>query len=574
MRDYWFASRALAVVMFAFAVYTFLIWARKRERRRDLAMTLLFLIMGLYDLSQSFVYAADRPLDAIPWLRLSSAAAGIAAPLFLWYLAAYTGMVPRRALVFFSSFFVLYAAAELFAPGDFAWVASKPLTIVAKLPFLPDITIRQVASGPLGLIQTPASVMFIVYCLALVRRFDRAGRGRETRALAAVLAAVLVAILNDTLVDAGAYRFIYLTEYAWTLSLFFLSFHSSKEILAGSDAIQRLNVSEARLRAMVENLPFNIWMCDAEGRLIFQNAADVATVGLHVGEAYSEWTSPDGAPSHFREMSRRALTGEVVDVEVSNEVDGVRKTYRDIIAPALAGGAIIGSVGIGIDISEQMRAKVELEARLAEKEVLLREIHHRVKNNLQVVASLVNLRADNLKDRGAKEVFIAVQGQVDAIARVHESLYNSDNLATIDFGEYLRKLASEVVAMRGRDGISLDFDIDSMSLDIDAAIPCALIANELVANSLKHAYRGRESGRLSVSLHRRDEKTAVLAVEDDGPGIPENVAARSGAREDGAKGQSASIGMVLVSSLAAQLHGGVSLRGPRRNRVELEFPAN
>jgi two-component sensor histidine kinase/PAS domain-containing protein len=562
MSGYWLTARSLAVAMFAFAVYLFLLWARERDRRRDLALALLFVVLGLYDVFVSKVYAGAGPEDAIPWLRLLSAADNLAAPLFLWYLAEYTGLVSRRALAAWALVFSCIALAEILAPGDIAWVRSRPVAFDIKLPFLPKIVFKQVASGPLGALAGLAGMAFIAYCIVIVRRFAASGRRSESRGFAAVIIAVFIAILNDTLVGSGFYRFLFLTEYAWAAVLVFLTYRSSDDILAGAEAVRRLGKSEARLRAMVEHVPFNIWMCDTDGRLILQNAADVATVGNHVGELYSNWTTPGGELSHFAEMSRRALAGSVVDETLAYDVAGEMRFYRDIIAPALSGPSIIGSVGIGIDITGETRAKSELEARLAEKEVLLREIHHRVKNNLQVIASLVSLRAEGLEDERSKAAFLDVQRQVYAIAHVHESLYLSDNLATIDFGDHVRNLAIELLAFHGRDDAAMALDVESLKLGIETAIPCALIANELITNAIKHALKDRREGRLSISLRRLEGGEAVLAVEDDGSGIPEVVE----------PGRNASLGMVLVSSLASQLRGRLIIGGERRNRVELVFP--
>jgi PAS domain S-box-containing protein len=563
MPEYWCAARGLSVAMFAFALYLLLLWARKRDRRRDLALALLFLVMGLYDLFVANVYAVSRPEDAIPWLRLLSAADNIAAPIFLWYLAEYTGLVRRRALAAWASLFCLIALAEIVAPGDIAWDSSRPVAFVVDLPFLPEIQFRQVAAGPLSLVSSLAGLAFLGHCIFLIRRYAGSGHRREAGGFAWIIVAVFLAIINDTLVGMGAYRFVFLTEYAWAGALVFLTYRSSDEILAGAEAIRRLDRSEARLRAMVEHAPFNIWMCDAEGRIIMQNAADVAAVGDHAGQLYSEWVPPEGGHSPLADMSRRALSGEVVDQNVTYEYGGRRRIYRDIIAPARSENAIIGSVGVGIDITEQVRVEQELLARLSEKEVLLREIHHRVKNNLQVVASLLSIQGGSLEDARAKEVFLAVQRQVRAISRVHESLYMSDNLATIDFGEYLRTLARELVGMRESGGIETLIEAESIFLDIDRAIPCALIANELITNSMKHAFRGRESGRLGVSLRRLEPGFAELAVEDDGEGIPAEATANAGS----------SIGRILVATLADQLRGTIEIRGARRNRVELRFPA-
>ncbi len=562
MADYPSAACALSVTMFAFAAYLFLLWARKRDRRKDLALSVLFVVMGCYDAFVSRVYGSAAPADSISWLRLLSAADNLAAPAFLWYFAEYTGLVPRRALAAWASLFALLAAAEILVPGNFAWIASKPLSFVVKLPLLRATSFNQVSAGPLGAVAAAAGLAFVAYCIAVLRRCAAAGRGREAGGFAAVLVAVFLAILSDTLIGMGAYRFIFLTEYAWAGALVFLTFRSSEDILIGTETLERLAKSEARLGAMVERVPFNIWMCDAEGRLIMQNAADVATVGDHLGELYTEWKEPNGDLILFAELCRRALAGEAIDRDISYQVAGQRRIFRDIISPARAGEAVVGTVGIGIDITDQARAEAELKARLAEKEVLLREVHHRVKNNLQVIASLVSLRSDGLDDERSKEAFLDVQRQVRAIAKVHESLYLSDNLSAIDFGGYLRGLVHELVAMRGGGGIRTELGIENLVLGIDASIPCALVVNELVTNSLKHAYGNGRPGRLSVSLRALGENRAELAVEDDGDGIPEEASAARGS----------SMGLVLVASLASQLRGELRFCGPRRNRVELTFP--
>jgi PAS domain S-box-containing protein len=563
MPDYWVAARSLSVAMLGFAAYLFLLWARKRSRRKDLALAALFVVMGLYDYSVSRVYAAVLPADSIPWLRLVSAADELAAAAFLWYLAEYTGVVRRRSLVLLSALFVILAALALGAPGDLAWVASRPLEFTFKLPFLPEVAFRQVRSGPLGILSAVAGLGFIGYCIRVVRRYAKGGHPVEVRGFAAVIVGVFLAILNDTLVGMGAYRFIFLTEYAWAAALVFLTWRSSQDTLLGAEAMEDLARSEARLRAMVENVPFNMWICDSEGRLILQNAADIAAVGDHVGETYSDWKGPKGNPTAFAEQGRRALGGEIVDQNLTYEVAGRKRTYREIIAPAVTNGAIIGTVGIGIDISEAEKIEEELRTRLAEKEALLRELHHRVKNNLQVIVSLVNIRVHALGDEASKAAFLAIQRQVHAIARVHESLYLSGNLATIEFGAYLRILVGELVAMNDGGGIETAFELDEVQLGIGTAIPVALIVNELVTNSLKHAFVGRPSGRLAVCLRKLAGPEALLAVEDDGPGIP---------GDDGAGGKVPTLGMVLVSSLSAQLGGRLVVCGPRRNRVELVFP--
>jgi PAS domain S-box-containing protein len=567
MAESWSVARALAVAMFAFFVYLSLLWARRTDQRRTLALALLFLVAGLYDVFASLAYSGSGNQDAIPWRRLVAASADIAAPLFFLYLSMCIGDAPRRALALWSSVFGLLAAAQMLAPGNLVWAH-----------------VDKLFSAAINALATTARLAILVHCLRLLARSSASGPGREARGMAWVLAALALAAVNDYLVGLGVYRSIFLAEYAWAASLIYLAYRSADRILTGDEALQRIDKSEARLRAMVEHAPFNIWMCDAEGRLILQNAADVATVGNHVGQLYSEWVDPWGKPSLFSELSRKALSGEVVERVLTYEVGGRLRVFRDILSPAWAGGGIIGSVGVGIDITEQARAEEEQKARLAEKELLLREIHHRVKNNLQVIASLVSLRAEDVSDEPSKEAFLEVQRQVYAIAHVHESLYLSDNLATIDFGDYLRKLADELLALYGGKAVAASLEIDSLYLDIEKAIPCALIANELITNSLKHAFRDRAFGHLAVSLRPLEGGLASMAIEDDGQGIPERGAGGpasglAGGPASGPAGGPASgpaggssLGLLLVSSLAAQLRGSISIGGPSRNRIELRFP--
>ena len=197
-----------------------------------------------------------------------------------------------------------------------------------------------------------------------------------------------LSILVDLLVLLGIIALPFLAPWFGALFLVFVArLRGGRGGLSkGAPGKGRDDESEARLRAMVEHAPYNIWMCDAEGRIILQNAFDIATVGDHVGELYSEWTTPDGELSDFGEMSRRALSGEVVDQTLRYRVGDRPRVHRDIIAPAYSGGRIIGTVGVGIDITEQVLAKDELERTVAERTGELS------RSNLELTAALQKLK--------------------------------------------------------------------------------------------------------------------------------------------------------------------------------------
>ena len=562
MNQYWVAAFSVSVSMFAFAAYHLLVWMKKRNRSRDLSLALMFLVMGFYDYFVSRIYEGYRSGPDPLWFHLSAAAVFAAAPLLLWYISQRTHLVSRRALTLWSVVLGAFALLDLFMPGDAIWGISRAASFSSKLPLVPELHLGRISFGLLGVLGAIAGLAFLVHCLMIIARYATAGHRSEARSFAVVITVILLGAGNDALIGAGLYRFLFLTEYAWAAALIFLTYRASEEIISAQEKMDLLSTTEARFYAMVEQVPFNIWACDPDGRLIMQNAADIKTVGNHVGSVYSEWNQHEGM-AQFNEFSRRAFAGEIVNETVAYEVDGFRRIYRDIIAPVRLADAVIGTVGIGIDITDQTRLEEELSARLQEKEVLLRELHHRVKNNLQVITSLLRIRSEQIDDERSREIFLSIRREIDAIARIHAQLYLSDNLATIDFGEYLKQLAVELIGVRERQDVMTEFDVDSVFLDAEVAIPCALIANELLTNTLKHSFSTRDSGEIVIGLHPVAEGKISLSVEDDGEGIPEHITLEP----------THSFGLLLVSSLAAQLQGSVTIAGPRRNRIEVLFPA-
>jgi two-component sensor histidine kinase len=212
-------------------------------------------------------------------------------------------------------------------------------------------------------------------------------------------------------------------------------------------------------------------------------------------------------------------------------------------------------VGIGRDISERKQAEERLRASLREKEVLLTEIHHRVKNNLQVVSSLLDLQADTVQDPDAYQAFHETRARVKSMALIHERSYQSSDLAHIDAGEYVQEMLDHLLGAYGAAAgdITASVQADEVALDIDTAIPCGLIITELVSNALKHAFPAEETagqGEIRVELRRLDGQLC-LVVSDNGVGLPPDL--------DFYKTES--LGLQLVNILADQLDGVVEVEG-------------
>jgi len=213
---------------------------------------------------------------------------------------------------------------------------------------------------------------------------------------------------------------------------------------------------------------------------------------------------------------------------------------------------------------EHKRSQQRLYATLREKEVLLREIHHRVKNNLQVISSLLSLQAGSLEDPAAREMLKESQNRVRSMALVHDQLHRSRDLSRIGFREYVKNLCASLFSSYGIDSarIALRVDVEDVSLPIDTAIPCGLIIHELVSNSLKHAFPDGRSGEIFIRLARVPGRGKLLTVCDDGIGLPPKIDLET----------VHSLGLRLVRILAGQIDAPVRCRAHEGTCFEIELP--
>lgn len=216
------------------------------------------------------------------------------------------------------------------------------------------------------------------------------------------------------------------------------------------------------------------------------------------------------------------------------------------------------------DITERITADIKIQNSLTEKEILLREIHHRVKNNLQTISSLLDLQEDSIKDTVAREAFRSSQRRIRSMALIHERLYKSENLSRIKAQEYINNLIDYLEATYDSkvENIKLKTNVQNILLNLDTAIPCGLIINELVSNSMKYAFPNEQAGTIEVSLLVSSPQSISLSVKDDGVGIPDNITI-----ED-----SPSLGLQLVHLLAKQINGSIKTEIKNGTTIEVTFP--
>lgn len=217
-------------------------------------------------------------------------------------------------------------------------------------------------------------------------------------------------------------------------------------------------------------------------------------------------------------------------------------------------------------LAAQRRTEEQLLESLHEKEVLLKEIHHRVKNNLQVIYSLLSLQVQYAHDESTVDVLRDSQNRIRSMALIHEKLYQSANLADIDFGEYLRTLSSQLHRSYATDDrvVRLIVNTAPIRLPLDTALPCALIAGELISNALKHAFVGRKEGMVSVHIYGGADGQVEMEVADDGVGISKT--------SSGEIKKTTTLGMQLVDSLVRQLGGSIQVKNGGGTRFTVSFP--
>lgn len=377
------------------------------------------------------------------------------------------------------------------------------------------------------------------------------------------------------------------------------------KVLHTLESVRRHNVSlrltEERYMDLVNALPDIVYSLDGDGRFVYINNSvkqlgydPAALIGTHFSTILDESCVQEVSRESVLERYRGRVTGQEEAPKLFDERrTGDRKT-RDlevilrpgtqVVSESRLYGAVIsygevnavgfssesddpykpGSVGIIRDITRRKETEQLLRQNLTEKETLLAEIHHRVKNNLQVISSLLNLQSGAVTDEEALRRFADAQIQIQSMALVHEHLYQSTNFATVDIEQYVGSLCSNLfhAFAVSPSKIRLQIEVAPLPVPMDQAMPIALLLNELLSNSIKYAFPDDRTGTIRITLHEIDNHQAELGVADDGVGFPETASVSS----------RPTLGHSLIHGLAAQLDGSAEFRTAGGAIFTLRFP--
>lgn len=330
--------------------------------------------------------------------------------------------------------------------------------------------------------------------------------------------------------------------------------------------------AEDRLRQLswvMEQSPAAVVITDLNGRIEYVNRKFTLLTGYTpeevIGQNHKVFLKPGKSlQTFFVKLWNTILTGRERRGEFQNRNKAGEMYWESVLISPVKDdhGIIRHFVVISEDITERKKAEERIKASLNEKEVLLKEVNHRVKNNLQIVTSLLSLQSSHLHDQRDLEMFKDAQNRLKTMAVIHEMLYRSKDLARIDAADYIRSLTSSLFKSYNMgDTVALATEAEEMPLDIDSMVPIGLIVNELVTNSFKYAFPGGRRGEVKVRLSKADHVVTLL-ISDNGIGLKSRDRA----------GKQSSLGLELVESLTGQLNGTIECNTTHGTSFKISFP--
>ncbi|WP_420628843.1 PAS domain S-box protein [Candidatus Leptofilum sp.] len=347
-------------------------------------------------------------------------------------------------------------------------------------------------------------------------------------------------------------------------------FGTIQDVTESKKAGQALRENAARYRALFDHAFDAVWVYSADGKVVTANprACELSGYTLEemIGQTPEFFTVPEEQDEANKRHRQAVMQGAnpsfyertIVRKNGEHRLCEIRGTRVEDEA-----GKVLFVQGTVRDITDRKQAETKILASLREKEVLLKEIHHRVKNNLQVISSLLDLQSGYLEDEHIQEMFQESRSRVRSMALVHEQLYQSADLARIDFADYVQSLMGYLMRVYGHMArrVVLDIDVAHASLSVETAVPLGLIINELVSNAYKHAFVDGRSGQIVVQLNTENEPEMVLTIKDSGVGLPANFDWQ----------QANSLGLSIVHTLVQQLQGEVMFENRTGTAVTITF---
>lgn len=526
---------------------------RLRRAPDGLAFALLTFTASEWALARAFESIARPESLKIVWVKLSYPGIIGVAPFWLIFVLAATGRAAwlnrRRIALLWAvpvAFMILGWTNEL---HGLAWKAILPPSngFGVRLVFEQGVAVW---------VHTIYAYVLFLAGIALFFFRPASGaspysKGRRLRLILAVSAPWIGNILYLTKLS---------TPLGFDSTPFFLAL-SSVILFMTMFRFRLLDVLPVAYDVLIKSIREGVLVLDGADRLIDMNPAarrllgtDLRALGAPAGDVLPGWA----------EIERLRRASGPARIEVRVGPDAAPRYLEFGVSPfAVRRPGHEGTVIILHDVTDRKKADLAVRAALHEKELLLRELHHRVKNNLQVIMSLLNMQKLDLRRRTLKDILKDTQDRILSMALVHEKLLASKDMARVDFRDYVRSLMARLMhAHRARaDRIKFRLDAEPVDLDINTAIPAGLLILELASNALKHAFPKRRPGTIRIRLAARPGGTTEIAVKDDGVGFPAGLDFR----------KAPTLGLQIVQMLVQQLDGTIELRRGRGTEFRVAF---
>ena len=323
------------------------------------------------------------------------------------------------------------------------------------------------------------------------------------------------------------------------------------------------------IEALIESLQDGLAVFDRDGKRFMVNGAYIRMTGFSREELLAERLPDNLWPPDERESISRAFASFLKGEMAEKEVVLMRKSgerFPVIITPSYMKdefGNVIYYVAAIKDITDRRRMITELRRIIQDKEILMVELQHRVKNSLVIIQSLLSMEMDNLSDEGSREVFQNIMGRIQSMSAIYEQLYSSASLNRVDLRDYLQEITRNLIVTYAPDPklIRLVSRMEEVSLDLKRSVSLGLIINELVTNIIKYAYPAGTGGEIGITLEEKEGKVSIT-ISDRGKGLKELMDRQ----------KSKGIGMHLVTLLIDQLEGSLSITGDHGTRAHITFP--
>ena len=332
---------------------------------------------------------------------------------------------------------------------------------------------------------------------------------------------------------------------------------------------ETLHKQLAQLTAIYDTAPIGLCCLDTDMRYLSINhrlaEMNGRSVQEHIGKTIRDLL-PELFPSLDPILQSVIATGQpALNIEIHGRTVSEYARERDFLASYYplrnAASQVVGINVVVEDITEQKAARAAIMTSLREKALLLKELHHRTKNNLQIISSLLSLQSVALAIKQPEDMFKDIQGRIHSMALIHEQLYQSGSFSDIDTDQYVKALITNITRSFGASNVSFIISTHGVLWNPDVAMSCGLILNELVTNAFKYAFPAGE-GQIYVNI-TREEQRYIIVVQDDGIGLPEGLSLE----------KATSLGLQLVTTLAKQLGGTIEFARAKGTKLTIRFPA-